>query len=376
MMKRCLVKWLLPAAVAVGLGAGVQAPADADDGKVVNIYNWSDYMDPQVIEDFTRDTGIRVVYDVYDDNKLLETKLLIGGSGYDVVVPTAYFLQRQIPVGVFMKLDKAKLPNLKNLDPDIQKRMERYDPGNQHAFNNMWGTTGIGYNKEKVAARLGGQVPESWSLVFDPAIAAKLKDCGIVFLDAPDDVFPAALAYLGLNPDSKDPADFNRAAELVARVRPFVRQFTSSAYVDALANGDVCVAIGWSGDILQARDRAREAAQKLGKPGPEIVYLLPKEGAQIWFDSFAIPADAPHKDEAHAFLDYLMRADVAARNSNYVRYASGNRAADPLIDPALRQDPSVYPDPATMARLYAITAYDQAAMRALNRSWTKLRTGQ
>ncbi|RVD43959.1 MAG: polyamine ABC transporter substrate-binding protein [Mesorhizobium sp.] len=343
--------------------------------RVVNIYNWSDYIDPKVLDQFTAETGIKVVYDVYDDNKILETKLLAGRTGYDIVVPSAYFLQRQILAGVYQPLDRSKLANEKNLWPALMKRMELYDPGNRYAINLMWGTTGIGVNVDKVKAALGS-VPDSWSLVFDPANMAKLQGCGVTMLDAPDDVLPAALNYLGLDPNSKNVDDLQKAADVVAKVRPYIRNFTSSAYIEGLATGDICVAIGWSGDVLQARDRALEAAKGLGTKPINVAYILPKEGGQIWFDSVAIPADAPHPDEAHQFLNFIMRPEIAAQISNYVRYASGNLAAKDRIDPAMINDPTVYPGDQVMNRLYVITMYDNAVTRAMTRMWTRIATQQ
>ncbi|MFL6947912.1 MAG: polyamine ABC transporter substrate-binding protein, partial [Xanthobacteraceae bacterium] len=288
--------------------------------KRVNFYNWSDYIDPAVLKDFTRETGIEVTYDTFDANEILETKLLAGKSGYDVVVPTAYFLERQIKAGVFHKLDKSKLPNLANAWPDIAKRLAAYDPGNQYAVNYMWGTTGIGYNVNKARDILGPDFKiDSWELVFNADNLAKFKDCGVYMLDSSDDIFPAALNYLGLNPNSKDAADLQKAADLVTKVRPSVRKFHSSEYLNALAGGEICLVVGWSGDVKQAQKRATEA-----KTGIEIGYSIPKEGAQMFFDNLAIPKDAKNPDAAHALIDYLLRPEIAARNSAYVSYANGN----------------------------------------------------
>ncbi len=256
---------------------------------VVYVYNWSDYIAPTVLEDFTRETGIRVRYDTFDSNDTLETKLLAGKSGYDVVVPTAYFLERQIKAGVFQKLDKAKLPNLVNVWPAIAARLAAHDPGNQYAVNYMWGTVGIGYNVKKAREILGPDAPiDGWGLVFDPAQLAKFKDCGVHMLDSSDDILPTALHYLGRNPNSTDPADLEAAAALVTKVRPFVRKFHSSEYLNSLASGEICLVVGWSGDIKQAQKRAAEA-----KNGVDIGYALPKEGAQMFFDNLAIPEGLP-----------------------------------------------------------------------------------
>ncbi|MFL6805817.1 MAG: polyamine ABC transporter substrate-binding protein [Xanthobacteraceae bacterium] len=340
--------------------------------KRVNFYNWSDYIDPAVLKDFTRETGIEVTYDTFDANEILETKLLAGKSGYDVVVPTAYFLERQIKAGVFHKLDKSKLPNLANAWPDIAKRLAAYDPGNQYAVNYMWGTTGIGYNVNKARDILGPDFKiDSWELVFNADNLAKFKDCGVYMLDSSDDIFPAALNYLGLNPNSKDAADLQKAADLVTKVRPSVRKFHSSEYLNALAGGEICLVVGWSGDVKQAQKRATEA-----KTGIEIGYSIPKEGAQMFFDNLAIPKDAKNPDAAHALIDYLLRPEIAARNSAYVSYANGNLASQKFISKAVLEDPSIYPDAATMQRLYTITPQDQKTLRLTNRLWTKVKTGK
>ena len=340
--------------------------------KRVNFYNWSDYIDPAVLKDFTRETGIEVTYDTFDANEILETKLLAGKSGYDVVVPTAYFLERQIKAGVFHKLDKSKLPNVVNVWPDIAKRLAAYDPGNQYAVNYMWGTTGIGYNVNKARDILGPDFKiDSWELVFNADNLAKFKDCGVYMLDSSDDIFPAALNYLGLNPNSKDAADLQKAADLVTKVRPSVRKFHSSEYLNALAGGEICLVVGWSGDVKQAQKRAAEA-----KTGIEIGYSIPKEGAQMFFDNLAIPKDAKNPDAAHALIDYLLRPEIAARNSAYVSYANGNLASQKFISKAVLEDPSIYPDAATMQRLYTITPQDQKTLRLTNRLWTKVKTGK
>ena len=339
--------------------------------RVVNVFNWSDYIDSSIIEDFTKETGIKVVYDVYDSNEILETKLLAGGSGYDVVVPSANFLGRQVQAGVFQKLDKSKLPNLKNMWDEVSKRNEVFDPGNEYSVNYMWGTVGIGYNIKKIKEALGTDTIDSWAAVFDPEQAAKLKDCGINFLDTPADMIPVTLVYLGLNPDSHDPADIAKAEEALLKVRPFVRKFHSSEYINGLANGDICVAVGYSGDVFQARDRADEAKQ-----GVELAYAIPKEGTQMWFDQMAIPADAPHPQEALEFINYMMKPEVIAKSTNYVYYANGNKASQEFIDPAIHDDPAVYPDEATMNKLFVNTPLDAKTQRIFTRTWTKIVTGQ
>lgn len=340
--------------------------------RVVNVYNWSDYVDPAVLEAFTTETGIRVVYDTYDTNEILETKLLAGRSGYDVVVPSGPFLQRLIRAGVFARLDRARLPNIVNVWPEIAGRLAAFDPGNLHAIDYMWGTTGIGVNVAKVRERLGRDVPlDSWDLLLKPALSGKLRDCGIHVLDAPEDIFPGVLKALGLDPDSKDPEDLRKAADALVAVRGNVRKFHSSEYVNALANGDICMAVGYSGDVIQARRRAAEA-----RNGQEIAYVIPREGALMWFDSLAIPADAPHMAEAYAFLDYMLRPDAAAANTNAISYASGNLPAKRLVKPEIGSDPSIYPDAATFGRLFTNTAYDERAQRLVTRLWTRVRTGR
>ncbi len=338
----------------------------------VNFYNWSNYMAPGVLEEFTKETGIKVTYDTFDANETVETRLLAGKSGYDVVVPTAYFLQRQIAANIFQKLDKSKLPNLANAWPEVTKRLAIYDPGNAFAANYMWGTTGIGYNVKKVQDILGPDAKlDSWAAVFVPENLAKFKDCGIHMLDSADDILPAALNYLGLDPNSTKQADLEKAAELVSKVRPFVRKFHSSEYLNALATGEICFVVGWSGDIKQAQSRAAEA-----KNGVDIGYAIPKEGAQMFFDNFAIPADAKNVAEAHELINYLYRPDVAAKNSDYLSYANGNLASQKLIDPKVFNDKTIYPDEATLNRLFVITARDPATQRIINRLWARVKTGR
>jgi putrescine transport system substrate-binding protein len=360
--------------LAVGFAFAValaSAPA-AGEERVVNFFNWSNYVAPGVLEDFTRETGIRVVYDTFDANETLETRLLAGKSGYDVVVPTGYFLQRQISAHVFQKLDKSKLPNLANAWPAITARLATYDPGNLYAANYMWGTTGIGYNVKMAQKILGteGRI-ESWDIVFRPENLARFKDCGVHMLDSADDIFPAALSYLGLEPNSTRQADLEKAADLIGKVRPYVRKFHSSEYLSALATGEICLVVGWSGDVLQARSRAAEA-----KNGIEIGYAIPKEGAQMFFDNLAIPADAAHVAEAYELINYLYRPEVAARNSSFLSYANGNLASQKLIDPRILDDKNIYPDEATLAKLFVITARDPATQRIINRLWTRVKMGR
>ena len=340
--------------------------------RIVNVYNWSDYIAPTVVDDFSKQTGIKVRYDTFDSNDTLETKLLAGKSGYDVVVPTAYFLERQIRAGVFQKLDKARMPNLANMWPEISQRLAAYDPGNQYAVNYMWGTTGIGYNLRKTREVLGANgTIDSWDIVFKPESLAKFKDCGVHLLDSSDDILAAALHYLGLDPNSANETDLQTAAALVMKIRPYVRKFHSSEYLNALASGEVCLVVGFSGDIKQAQKRAAEA-----KNGIDIAYAIPKEGAQLWFDNLAIPRDARNVAEAEDFINYLQRPEVAAKNTNFISYASGNLASQKFIDKAILDDKGIYPDEATMRRFYTISAHDPKTQRLINRLWTRIKTGK
>jgi len=356
---------------AAAIAALWSAPAGAQ-GQTVNVYNWSDYIEPSVLADFTKETGIKVRYDTFDSNDTLETKLLAGKSGYDVVVPTGFFLERQIKAGVFQKLDKSKLPNLSNLWPEIAQRLAAHDPGNQYAVNYMWGTTGIGYNVKKAHEILGDDAKiDSWDVVFNPETLAKFKDCGVYLLDSSDDILPAALKYLGFDPNSRNPAELQKATDLLIKIRPFVRKFHSSEYLEALASGEICFAVGFSGDVKQAQKRAAEA-----KNGVDVAYAIPKEGAQLWFDNLAIPKDAKHVAEAHAFINYLQKPEVAAKNSDLISYANGNLASQKLIDKEVLDDPTIYPDAETMSRLYTIKVYDAATQRLMNRLWTRIKTGR
>ncbi|MEQ9640628.1 MAG: polyamine ABC transporter substrate-binding protein [Alphaproteobacteria bacterium] len=343
-------------------------PAAAQD-KVLNIYNWSDYIAEGTIAGFEQEYGIKVNYDVYDSNEILEGKLLAGKSGYDIVVPTASFLERQLAAGIFAKIDKSKLKNYGNLDPGIMARLREHDPDNAHAVPYMWGTTGFGFNVAKVAERLGADAAtDTWSLIFDPAKAAKLADCGISMLDAPNEVFDIARNYLGLNPISTETADLDKAVALLSQVRPHIKYYHSSSYIDDLANGELCVAMGWSGDVFQAIDDAAD--------GVEVRYVIPKEGAVIWFDVMAIPADAPHKDAAHLFIDYILRPDVVAKISDEVFYANPNAAATALVSDEVKGDPAIYPPPEVQARLFADKAPTGRFARSQTRAWTKVKTGQ
>ncbi|MFT6090257.1 polyamine ABC transporter substrate-binding protein [Sulfitobacter sp.] len=340
-------------------------------GEEVRVYNWSDYIDESLLEKFETETGIDLIYDVFDSNEVLETKMLAGGSGYDVVVPSGTFLQRQISAGAFQKLDKSKLSNIGNMWDVIDNRVSKYDPGNEYAINYMWGTTGFGVNINKVKEVLGEDAPvDSLALVLDPSNMEKLAECGVHFLDAPAEMIPAALKFLGEDPDSQDPEIIAKAEPVLAAVAPYVQKFHSSEYINALANGDICVAFGWSGDILQARDRAAEADN-----GVEIEYYAPKEGALMWFDNMAIPVDAPNPDAAHKFLNFIMDAQNMAAASNYVYYANGNKASQEFLVEDVIGDPAIYPDAATLENLYTTSPYAPKVQRVVTRLWTKVKSG-
>jgi putrescine transport system substrate-binding protein len=363
---RAAIRWLAFCFVCV---ASNQASAQTE--RVVNFYNWSNYIHPDVLKEFTAATGIKANYDTFDSNDTLETKLLAGKSGYDVVVPSANFLERQIKAGIFLKLDKGKLPNVVNIWPEIAQRLATYDPGNLYEVNYMWGTVGIGYNVARARAILGPDARmDSWDIVFKPENLAKFRDCGVHMLDSSDDIMSAALAYLGLDPNSTSEADLNKAADLVTKVRPSVLKFHSSEYLDALATGQICLVVGFSGDIKQAQKNAALAKSPL-----EIGYAIPQSGAQMWFDNLAIPRDAKNVDEAYALIDYLQRPDVAAKNTNFVAYANGNLASQKFVDLAILADKTVYPDAATMSHLYTLRARDQKIQRLMNRLWTRIKTG-
>ncbi|GAB6043205.1 polyamine ABC transporter substrate-binding protein [Endothiovibrio diazotrophicus] len=362
----------LKAALLAVLLAAPLAAARAEE-KVLNVYNWTDYIAEDTLANFEKATGIHVVYDAYDANEVLEAKLLASASGYDVIFPTAQpFAQRHIAAHLYRPLDRAKLPNYGNLDPKILQSLETADPGNRYTVPYMWGTTGIGYNVAKVKAALGTDAPiDGWSLIFDPQISAKLAGCGISVMDDEMEAMTAALLYLGKDPNTADPQDFEAAAALFKKVRPNIKYFHSSQYINDLANGDLCVAQGYSGDVLQARDRAAEA-----KNGVEIAYRVPKEGAVLWVDVMAIPSDAPHPENALAFINYMMDPAVIAAVSNYVSYANANRAATPLVDEAVRNDPGVYPSAEVKQRLVTIRTLPDKAQRQKVRVWTRIKTGR
>ena len=347
------------------LVASVSQAADT-----VKIYNWSDYIAPDTLKNFQAATGIASVYDVYDSNETLDGKLMTGKSGYDVVFPSNHLMARQIQGGALKKLDKSQLPNWKNLNPVLLKALQTNDPNNEHGFPYLWGSTGIGYNIAKVKAVLGDVPLNSWDLILKPENMKKLSECGVAILDNGPEVLPITLHYLGLPHHSKDPADYKKAEATLMQIRPYVRYFHSSKYVTDLANGEICVAVGFSGDIMQAANRAKEA-----KNGVEIGYVIPKEGAPMWFDMVSMPADAPDEKAAYAFMNYLLDPKVMAPISDYVRYANGNEKADALVSPELKADTKVYPSDDTMKTLFALEAMPLATDRIRTRLWNKIKSG-
>jgi putrescine transport system substrate-binding protein len=371
-MKLKTLTVMLAAAVLAACGGKDEKAADGAPSKALNVYNWSDYIAEDTIPNFEQQSGVKVTYDVFDSDEMVETKLLAGSSGYDVVVPSLSFLGRQIQAGVFLPLDKSKIPNLKNVDPKMLERIALQDPGNQYAVPYLWGTSGIGYNVDKIKAIFGDTaVTGSWDVVFKPENAAKLKDCGITVLDTPSELIPIALNYLGEDPHSFDPAVIDKAAALLKTIRPYIRNFHSSSYINDLANGDVCLVVGWSGDIIQARDRAAEAGN-----GVTVAYSIPKEGAPQWFDMLAIPKDAKNVDNAYAFINYLLDPKVAAANTNFVTYPNPVPSSKPLVDKAIADDPTIYPPADVDAKLFTFAVLPPEVDRQYTRIWTELKTGR
>ncbi|PWB35171.1 polyamine ABC transporter substrate-binding protein [Pseudomonas sp. SDI] len=360
-----LWKTVVPAAFTLLFGAAAQAQPS------VSVYNWTDYIGETTLADFQAKTGIKVVYDVFDSNETLEGKLLAGRTGYDVVVPSNHFLARQVKAGAFLKLDRAELPNFKNLDPVLLKLLENNDAGNLHSVPYLWGTNGIGYNVDKVKQVLGIDHVDSWAVLFEAQNLKKLSKCGVAFMDSADELFPAVLNYLGMDPRSEKPDDYKKAEAKLLELRPYITYFHSSKYVSDLANGDICVAFGYSGDVFQAANRAREAGN-----GVKVAYAIPKEGANLWFDLLAIPADASNPEQAHAFINYLLEPEVIAKVSAYVGYANPTPAAKPFMDPELVDNPEVYPPQAVLDKLYISTTPTPTIMRLMTRSWSKVKSNQ
>ncbi|SDU32027.1 polyamine ABC transporter substrate-binding protein [Halopseudomonas salegens] len=367
-MKVLTQKTLLAVATA-GLMAGSLSAQAAGELK---IFNWSDYIAEDTIANFEEETGIKVTYDVYDSNEMLEARLLTGRSGFDIVVPSNNFLTRQIGAGVYQKLDHSKLPNMKNLDPALLDDLESVDAGNAHSVPYLWGTNGIGYNVDKVTAILGDDAPvDSWDLVFKPEIVSQLADCGVTMLDSGDEMLPVALNYLGLDPNSTDSEDIAKATEVLMDVRPHITYFHSSRYISDLANGEICVAVGYSGDIFQAADRADEAENDVN-----IGYIIPKEGTTLWFDMLAIPADAPNPENAHTFINYILRPEVIVPITEYVVYANPNKASNELLDPEILANEEVYPTDEVMEKLFVVVPRPQATQREVTRSWNRVKSGR
>ncbi len=358
--------------LAIAVLSALSFGAMAQEEKVLNIYNWSDYIAPDTIQNFEKETGIKVRYDTYDNNEILHAKLVAGKTGYDIVVPSSTFARLQIDGGLLTKLDTAQLPNIKNLDPDIQAQIANIDPGNQHLVNWLWGYTTIGVNTAKVKAALGSEpMPDDvWELFFNPKYVSKLKSCGVSVLDSATEVLPAALHFLGKSPFSKNPAEYKEAGELLKSVRPYVTLFSSSGYINDLAGGSICLALGWNGDINIARKRAIE-----GKTGQDIVAFVPKRGGILFFDMMAIPADAPHPKNAHAFMNFIMRPEVQASITNQVFYANPNKASRQFIVPSIANNPSVFPTSAEMAKMVAPSALTNDVRRLATRTYTGFKTG-
>ena len=347
----------------------------AEEEKVVNIYNWADYIAPDTIKNFEKETGIKVRYDNFDSNEALHAKLVAGRSGYDVVVPGSHFAKMQIDGGLLAKLDKSKLPNLKNLDPAIQAQLAKLDPGNEYLVDWLWGYTTVGINADKVKKALGAlpMPTNAWDLVFKPEYASKLKGCGISFLDTASEVIPIALKYIGKDPHSKDAADYKAAGEMLNAVRPYVTRFVGagSDYIDQLARGQLCVTLGWSGDIYIAKDRAAKAKQP-----QKLEVLLPKSGGLLFFDVMAIPKDAKHPENAHKWINYILRPEVHASLTNTVFYANPNAEARKLVKPELANDKSIFPDAAALDTMIVPGVPDQATRRLMTRTFTSFKAGR
>lgn len=336
----------------------------------LNISNWNGYIADDTLVQFNKTTGIQPTYDIHDSNEVLESKLMTGNSGYDVVSPSNHFLSRLIKAGAIEPLDRSQLPNWKNLDPVLMKKLEVNDPGNRYGYPYMWGTAGIGYNVEKIKAIFGStDVTRSWDLIFDEQKISKLAQCGVAIIDNPTQVLPITLNYLGLPPHSHSKADYKQAEQALFKIRPYVQYFHASKYISDLANGNVCVVIGFNGDVVQAAASAREASN-----GIEIGYSIPEEGSTLWFDMLVVPRNAPHPANAYAYLNYLLKPDVIANISNSIHYANPNSAADGLVSPQVKQDLAIYPPKAVMEKLFTVEELPAAIARLTTRLWTKLKT--
>jgi putrescine transport system substrate-binding protein len=362
---------LLGALAAVALAALPAAPAAAQS-RTVNVYNWNDYIAPEVLERFTRETGITVRYDVFDSLETLEAKLFAGRSGYDIVVPTNEpSLSRLIAAGALQPLDRAKIPNWANLDATLMQRLHTSDPGNRHGVIYLWGTIGLGINPARIRELAPDAPLDSWDLLFKPEHASRIARCGIVMMDSQIDVIPTVLRYLGLDPNSTAEADLRRVEQTLMAIRPHIRTFATGAAIELLATGQACLAFAYSGDAIQAAGRAQEAGR-----GVEVKYVAPKEGAQLWFDVLAIPRDAPNRDSAHALIDFLLQPDVMAAITNAVHYPNAVPASRPMIEPGILADRNVYPAEEDFGRFFTVAGVPQAAERARSRMWARFKAGR
>jgi len=341
------------------------------DDKVVNLYIWADDIAPDTLLSFEKLTGVKVHVSYFESPETLESRMLMGSSGFDVVVPTAAFIQRQIRSGAYLPLDNRWLPNRANLDPALMSRVALNDPGNAHGVVYTWGTFGLGYNKAMVSKSLPKMALNSWRMIFDPALAAKLAPCGINIMDDPVGVVRLVLIFLGRNPNAPSPQDLTDVEQLLAKIRPFVRNIDTSSQIQALANGDICVALAYNGNVVQARKRAKEAQN-----GIDIEYLIPEEGTLLWFDLLTIPKDAPHAANAYLLINYLMDPHVIANISNFIGFANANLAATPLLDASVSTDTAIYPTPDQKQRLFVQLEPSPEQARAITRLWQKFKTGQ
>ena len=356
--------------VACTIISSIGCASAEDDENILNIYNWSDYIDPEIIPLFEKETGIKVVYDVFDSNEVLDAKIMSCKTGYDIVAPGLDFMARQLRADVYLELDKSKLPNLKNLDPVQMAFVAKLDPDNAHGVPYFVGTAGIAYNKKMIAERLGPDFDmKTWDVIFKPEILSKLKDCGVAVLNAPSEVIPTALNYLGLNPNSTNLDDYKKAEELLMKMRPNVTYFHSSQNINDLANGDICITLGWSGDVLQAADRAVEA-----KNGVEIEYLVPREGALMFYDMFAIPRDADHVDNAYKFIDFILRADIAAKNSSYVSYDNANKAAAPMVIDKVKNNPNIFIPEDQLRKMWVPEVHPRQINKEMTKIWNRVKS--
>jgi putrescine transport system substrate-binding protein len=374
---RSLFIGIAVAAALTACGKKEEAPSQgataqpAAEEKALNLYIWNDYLAPDTISNFEKETGIKVSVSNYGSNEELDAKLAPGNAGYDVVVPSASTYERQIKAGYYQKLDKSQLPNLKNMDPDIEARLAMHDPNNDYAVLHMWGTTGIGYNTKKIAEAMPNAPLDSWKLVFDPAVVKNFKKCGVAVLDSATEMYSMTLAALGKDPNSQKPEDLEAATNAMVAIRPYVRYADTQRMISDLANGEICVAIGYNGDLLQARDRAEE-----NKTGAQIKYIIPKEGTIIWFDSYLVPKDAPHPKNAHLFINYMLRPEVIAAVTNTVNYPNGNAAATQFVNKEVLEDPSVYPPQDVKVKLVPDLADTEETTRIMTRGWQKFTTGK